>query len=56
MNSIIIDDIQVSEEKKRELCIGGNCSFTRPTPSSRVRRWWILRGRMVEAAFHPLDP
>jgi len=53
MNSIIID-ASVSEEKKRELLYRGQLLVYSPTPSSLALVDFARK--MVEAAFHPLDP
>ncbi len=53
MNSIIID-APISEEKKRELLYRGQLLVYSPTPSSLALAEFARK--MVEAAFHPLDP
>src|SRR6267378_1440196 len=53
MNSIIID-APISEEKKRELLYRGQLLVYSPTPSSLALVDFARK--MVEAAFHPLDP
>src|SRR5260370_8673609 len=53
MNSIIID-APISEEKKRELLYRGQLLVYSPTPSSLALVNFARK--MVEAAFHPLDP
>ncbi len=53
MNSIIID-APISEEKKRELLYRGQLLVYSPTSSSLALVEFARK--MVEAAFHPLDP
>lgn len=53
MNSIIID-APISEEKKRELLYRGQLLVYSPTASSLALVDFARK--MVEAAFHPLDP
>jgi hypothetical protein len=53
MNSLIID-APISEEKKRELLYRGQLLVYSPTPSSLALVDFARK--MVEAAFHPLDP
>ena len=53
MNSIIID-APISEEKKRELLYRGQLLVYSATPSSLALVEFARK--MVEAAFHPLDP
>ena len=53
MNSIIID-APISEEKKRELLYRGQLLVYSPTPSSLALVDFARK--IVEAAFHPLDP
>ncbi len=53
MNSLIID-APISEEKKRELLYQGQLLVYLPTPNSLALVEFARK--MVEAAFHPLDP
>jgi hypothetical protein len=53
MNSLIID-APISEEKKRELLYRGQLLVYSPTPSSLALVDFARK--MIEAAFHPLDP